>query len=75
MGELGVTDLYDPYSNLLVGICYMDSLMEVYQDEAMSLMAYNGGTAYARQKQAKGEVTYYASHIIEMADALERGEE
>lgn len=55
--KLGVTDLFDPYSNILVGVDYFSELLEKYGDEGAALVAYNRGS-YG------GELTGYAINIL-----------
>lgn len=42
MRSLGVTDIYDEYSNILVGADYLAELFEEYEDPAVVLMIYHG---------------------------------
>ena len=49
MDKLGVTDLLDPYQNVLVGIDYLAELCGLYEDIEMALMAYNAGCNGAHQ--------------------------
>lgn len=49
MDKLGVTDLMDPYQNVLVGIDYLAELCGMYEDIEMALMAYNAGCSGAHQ--------------------------
>ena len=71
MERLGVTDLYDPYSNILVGTDYIMELAEEYGDLAMVLMIYNGSSD-AEERWESGNYTNYATSIIERAAQLER---
>lgn len=71
MEKLGVTDLFDPYSNIMVGTDYLVELLERYKDTPMALMTYNGSSdAYSRWEN--GNYTYYAKSIMERAEELER---
>ena len=49
METLGITDLYNPYENVRVGIDYLSYLFNKYQDSHVVLMAYNGGESYAKR--------------------------
>lgn len=74
MARLGVTDLFDPYSNLLVGIDYISELIETYHDKALALMVYNGSSdAYSRFQS--GQLTNYAAHILSNTQVLNNGGE
>ena len=67
MNKLGVTDLLDPYQNVLVGIDYLDELLNYGGKERSiewALMAYNGGPDYADRKTSEGVVTDYAVEVI-----------
>lgn len=64
MERLGVTDLYDPYSNLKVGIDLMRELVDKYGSYSSALMSYNGGDVYAKRMIAAGKVSEYANNIL-----------
>lgn len=72
MERLGVTDLFDPYGNILVGVDYLSELVEKYQDVGLVLMVYNGGHDYAMRIYEKGELSNYANKILERSAELER---
>lgn len=74
MERLGVTDLTDPYDNILVGIDYLDELIHRYGDQAMVLMIYNGDSR-AWKFWETGEMSEYARKILERAEELERRNE
>lgn len=58
MERLGVTDLYDPYGNVLVGCDYIAELLEDY-DLEFALMIYNQGLDSAtRTYQSSGQSEY-----------------
>lgn len=71
MERLGVTDIYDPYGNILVGTDYFMELAAEYEDTYTVLHVYNG-TADAVTKAECGDYTDYAKEIIERAAVLER---
>ncbi len=71
MERLGVTSLYDPYGNILVGTDYFMELAEEYEDIYTVLMCYNG-TADAVAKAAVGDYTDYATGIVSRTEQLER---
>lgn len=71
MESLGVTDLFDPYSNILVGTDYFMELVTEYDDLYTVLMVYNG-TADAVEKAEAGQYTDYATEIVARAEQLER---
>lgn len=70
MDRLGVTNLLDPYQNVLVGTDYLAELIGHGQGLNWSLMAYNGGIGYANKKAAAGVVSDYARIVRATADEL-----
>lgn len=71
MERLGVTDLYDPYSNILVGVDYFMELAERYEDLPLVLMIYNGSSdAFERSESCN--YTDYANKIMNRSIELER---
>ena len=72
MKKLGVTNLKDPYQNVLVGIDYLDELIDRDRGIEWALMAYNGGPSYANRKVASGVVTAYARGVMGYAEGLIR---
>lgn len=71
MERLGVTDLFDPYDNILVGVDYMAELFERYEDPGMVLMVYHG-EKNAVEKASSGEISDYADWILCRSEELER---
>lgn len=71
MERLGVTDIFDERSNVLVGADYLAELFEKYEDTATVLMIYHG-ERNAVQKGKRGEISSYAEQIIERSAELER---
>lgn len=67
--SLGVTDLYDSYSNILTGCDLLSELLESYNLE-MALMVYHGGYSYAQQYQAAGTTDQYTKDILSYANQL-----
>lgn len=74
MERLGVTDLFDPYSNLLVGIDYMSELIDIYHDKVLALMVYNG-SASAYSKWENGQISSYAQNVMNNVYILKNGGE
>ena len=70
MEKLGCTDLLNPYQNVNVGVDYLAELFEKGKSLEWVLMAYNGGPSYANKKEANGEVSAYASTVIEESERL-----
>lgn len=70
MKRLGVTDIYDPYGNILVGCDYLAELFAEYEDMSVVLMKYNGThDALTRTYENRTE---YAKNIMTRTMELER---
>lgn len=70
MEELGCSDLIDPFQNVEVGIDILAELFATGKSTEWVLMAYNGGRAYANDKQSLGIVSDYANTIIANSHGL-----
>ena len=69
MERLGVTDLTDPEQNIRVGVDILRELAETYERPIeWTLMAYNGGIAYANRMYATGEISGYAQKVLLLAE-------
>lgn len=71
MDRLGVSDLYDPYSNILVGTDYIAELFEEYEDPYLVLMVYNMGSSKAISRYEAGKYSKYAVSICDRSAELE----
>lgn len=71
MERLGVTDLLEPYDNILVGVDYMAELFERYEDPGTVLMVYHG-EKNAIEKASSGGISGYADWILTRSAELER---
>lgn len=71
MERLGVTDIYDPYSNILIGTDYIMELAEKHEELPLVLMVYNG-TKNAIERWENEDYTGYAIRIMRRAEELER---
>lgn len=71
MQKLGVTDLEDGYSNILVGADYLCELFKEYEDPALVLMCYNQGEEKALGLYNANQISEYASKILELSEQLE----
>lgn len=71
MKHLGVTDLYDPYGNIIIGVDYLSELATEYEDIALVLDIYSGNSK-AFQNYENGVVSDYAEKILERTAELER---
>lgn len=72
MKSIGVSDLMDPYENMLVAADYLLELFEKYEDLGMVLMVYNGDSEAETYWSGKSDLSEYAMDIIEMSESLER---
>ena len=70
MDKLGVTDLLDPYQNVLVGVDYLAELFGHGRDLKWTLMAYNGGVKHANKMTMENTVTDYAKIVMATAEEL-----
>ena len=75
MERLGVTDLLNPYQNVMVGVDLLSELSEYGRDISWMLMAYNGGVAHANEFLVEGRISYYAYEILKQAEVLKEGEQ
>lgn len=72
MKRLGVTNIYDVYGNILVGVDYLAELFEKYDDSAMVLMVYNGDSSAWDYWNENGDISKYANKILNRSYDLER---
>lgn len=72
MERLGVTDLYDPYANILVAADYLAELFQKDSDLYLVLMEYNMGPGKAESLYSRGIYSDYAIEVAERAYELER---
>ena len=70
--KLGVTDFYDPKSNILVGCDYLAELFETREDPALVLMMYNGNHSSAIKKYRAGEISGYAKSVLNRQQQLRK---
>ncbi len=67
MKRLGVTDLFDERSNILVGADYLSDLFEEYDEVSTVLMVYNGDSRAFED----GYFSDYAEDILKRSEELE----
>lgn len=72
MERLGVTDICDEYSNILVGTDYLMELAEEYGDIGIVLMAYNGDSRVKKAMNGECDISNYAKWILKRSEELER---
>ncbi len=66
MERLGVTDLRDPYDNILVGVDYLEELFRQYKEVYPVLMFYNAGYS-----EKEGLLAYEKGYISDYAREVE----
>lgn len=71
--SLGVTDWFDPMSNIRIGVDYISELLDRYEDPKLVVMVYNLGDSKAKSLYAKGEISNYARSVFDRMEALESG--
>jgi soluble lytic murein transglycosylase-like protein len=71
---LGVTNFYDSYSNILLGVDYLSELFAQYKDPALVLMLYNMNHDDALALYAQGKTTQYARSVLSLAEVYQKGE-
>ena len=75
MARLGVTDLFDPYGNVLVGVDYLAELLTKYGDMEMALIGYNAGPNGADEDYfSKGVYSNeYSQAVLEQSEIFDKG--
>lgn len=72
--RLGVTDFYDPYSNILLGVDYLSDLTTQHEDIRLVLMLYNMNHKTAFKLYKQGKTSKYALSVLDMAEKYKKGE-
>ena len=71
MQRLGVSDMLNPYENVLVGIDYLAEQIARGNGIEWALMGYNGGASYANEMSANGLISDYAANVLSKAGEIE----
>ena len=71
MERLGVSDIFDPYGNILVAADFLAELRKENPDPVYMLMRYNMEIETANNLYYSGQYTDYATGIIERTEELE----
>lgn len=71
--ELGVESFFDPESNILLGVDYLNELFEQYKDPVLVLMLYNMEHDTAFELYNQGKISYYAKSVLERAESIKNG--
>jgi soluble lytic murein transglycosylase-like protein len=72
--RLGVTDFYDPYGNILLGVDYLSELLKQYKDKTLVLMLYSMDHDTAFKMYKNGQISSYAKTVIARAEKYKKGE-
>jgi len=72
MISLKVTDIYDPYGNILLAADFINELNKEKNNIYYTLMRYNMATETANNLFKKGIITNYASSIVNNSKELEQ---
>lgn len=72
MDRLGVTDMFDARSNMMVGVDYLAELIGEYEDVSIALMMYNGDSSVEDVLAGSEDVSAYADEILALSEELER---
>lgn len=72
--KLGITDFYDPYNNILLGVDYLSELFHKYKDKRLALMLYSMDNNVAFRMYNRGEISDYVKTVLEMAEKYKKGE-
>jgi soluble lytic murein transglycosylase-like protein len=72
--KLGITNFYDPYGNILLGVDYMSELLNKYKDPRLALMVYNMNQKTAIDMYKKGKISSYAKTVLDRAQKYKKGE-
>lgn len=72
MKRLWVSDLYDPYGNMLVAADYLAELIDEYQEIAPSLMEYHGESGVDKFIDGEKDMSKYARKILKLSEEMEQ---
>lgn len=72
--KLGLTNFWDPYSNIYIAVDFINDLYFNYANESIELtvMMYNMDFASARKLYSSGTLTRYASTVLSTQEQLRR---
>jgi hypothetical protein len=72
--RLGVTDFYDSYSNVLLGVDYISELFYETKDIRLALMYYSMNHEDALAMYNRGEISTYAKTVLATAETYKKRE-
>ena len=73
--RLGVTDWFDPYSNILIGSDYLSELLTDYDDLELAVMLYSMKRRDAFYLDSQGRTSRLADRILDKYYELKEGGE
>ena len=71
MARLGITDIYDPKSNIKLAADILAECYKAYGDDTMMVLMLYNGTAHAKQRAEGGDFSDYARKVSKRAYELE----
>lgn len=71
--KLGVTNFYDSYGNILLGVDYLNELLNKYKDVSLVLMLYNMNHNDAIKMYSQGQISSYAKLALAKANDYKKG--
>lgn len=71
MEKLGITNLYNPYNNITVGVDILREKIQAGNGMEWALTAYNGGNARADRYLKNGTTCEYAEKVLRKADEIQ----
>lgn len=71
MRQMGITDIYDPKSNIRLGASILVDLFEQYGDDTAKIVMMYNGSRDAKARAERGSFTDYANKVMNRAIELE----
>lgn len=72
--RLGITDFFDPRSNILLGVDYLSELFKEYKDPKLVLMLYSMNNNDALRLYRSGHISKYARDVLARAEEYRKGD-
>jgi hypothetical protein len=72
--KLGVTDFYDSYGNILLGVDYLNELFDNHQSLPLALMLYSMRHDDAFKMYSRGQLSTYAEVVLARAETYKKRE-
>lgn len=71
MREMGITNIYDPESNIRLGASILIDLYEQYGDDTAKIVMMYNGSSNAKARAESGNFTEYANKVLNRTAELE----